>query len=271
MTEATSTAKQADRTESRLLRSLFERLNRYMARAGLIAFVADPAAPAGDAPTLLGGDTPAAGAGADGKPAADAKPAEGADGKPAADAKPGDTPVLGADGKPVEAKPDAKPDDKPAGAPEKYEDFKLPDTLKADAPFMGKFAEWAKANNLSQEAAQSAVDLVAEMQTGTVAGLQTALEAQSTQWAEASKADKEFGGDKFDENLAVGKKALDTFGTPELKALLTQSKFGNHPEVLRFFVRAGKAISQDGFAPGRSGAGQASDATRIYSNSKMNP
>jgi hypothetical protein len=183
---------------------------------------ATPAATPAAAPAA----TPAA------APAADAKPSEAPDGKPAAD---------------------AKPDDKGASvAPEKYEDFKLPETLKADAPIMGKFAEWAKSHNLTQEAAQGAVDLAAEMQTGTAQQFQTAMEAQSTKWASESKADKEFGGDKFDENLGIAKTAMDKFGTPELKNLLEQSKLGNHPEVVRFFVRAGRAISQDGFVAGRA-------------------
>lgn len=132
-------------------------------------------------------------------------------------------------------------------------------------PIMGKFAEWAKSHNLSQEAAQAAVDMAAEMQTGSARELQAAIESQSTKWAMDAKADKEFGGAKFDENLAVAKTALDRFGTPELKTLLNQSKLGNHPEVLRFFVRAGKAISQDGFVPGRANNGaKRSDAEVMY-------
>lgn len=139
-----------------------------------------------------------------------------------------------------------------AGAPEKYEDFTLPEGMTA-SPVLTEFATLAKELNLPQEAAQKVVDLAGRMQAENVTAVQAQIDAQAEKWGEDSKADKEFGGEAFDENLAIAKTALDKFGTPELKSLLNQSKLGNHPEVLRFFVRAGKAISQDGFIPGRQG------------------
>lgn len=262
--------KPAERPGSRLLHVLHARLLAYMGRTGLVAFMADPAAdaPAGGATpaadTLLGGgDKPAgdAPAGTDDKPAGDA---------PAGDAPAGDKPA--ADGKPVDAKPagDKPKEDEPAGAPEKYEDFKLPEGLTLDAPVMDAFTALAKETNLPQATAQKFVDLAAQMQQNTVAQVQSVVEAQAEKWGLDSKADKEFGGDKFDENLAIAKTALDRFGTPELRTLLNQSKLGNHPEVLRFMFRAGQAISQDGFVPGRNGA-PAKDARSMYSQSNMNP
>lgn len=146
----------------------------------------------------------------------------------------------------------AAADAKAAGAPEAYEAFTLPEGLTADTPVLGEFAALAKEANLPQATAQKFVDLAGKMQTQTIEGVQTALEAQGDKWGQDAKADKEFGGDAFDANLAIAKTALDTFGTPELKSLLNQSKLGNHPEVLRAFVRIGKAISQDGFVPGRN-------------------
>jgi hypothetical protein len=157
---------------------------------------------------------------------------------------------------------DAK--EKPAGAPEKYGDFTLPEGFKMDEPTTGKFTEWAKANNLTQEAAQDAVDMAAQMQQQTLDDLQAGIEAQSEKWAADTKVDKEFGGDKFDENLAVALKARDQFGTPELTNFLNESKLGNHPEVIRYFYRVGQAISQDGFVPGRAGAPTGDPAKSFY-------
>lgn len=141
---------------------------------------------------------------------------------------------------------------------------------------MGKFSDWAKTHNLSQDAAQAAVDLAAEMQTSSAQAIMTAQKAAVTEfyapiggdpatWAAQARADKEIGGDKFNENLALAAQARDQFGTPELKKVLNVMKIGDHPEVLRFFVRAGKAISQDGFVPGRASNGaRKSDAEVIY-------
>lgn len=272
-------AKRADRTGSRLLRALHGRLVGYMARAGLIAFAADPGADAGAGGTHLGGDASGGGdAGAGGgqpagdKPAGDAAGATGKDGdKPAGDAA-GDKPVGDKPAADAGAKPGDKPQDKPAeGAPEKYENFTLPDGLKLDEAVMGEFSALAKELNLPQAAAQKLVDIGARMQQGTAEQMQAAMVAQAEKWGTESQVDKEFGGDKFSENLSVAKKALDQFGSPEFKAFLRDSKLGNHPEVIRFMFRAGQAISQDGFVPGRSGANASQDARSMYSASNMNP
>jgi hypothetical protein len=56
------------------------------------------------------------------------------------------------------------------------------------------------------------------------------------------------------------RKARDQFATPEFVPFLNESKLGNHPEMLRAFYRIGQAISQDGFVPGRGGAGSPANA-----------
>lgn len=146
---------------------------------------------------------------------------------------------------------DDKADDKPKteGAPEEYADFTLPEGVTMD---LGEFKTIAKELNLPQDGAQKLVAMAAKMQQGTVDSLRTHVDTTAAEWATTARADAEIGGAKFDENLGVAKKALDTFGTPELKTLLKESRLGNHPEVIRLLTRAGKAISQDGFVPGRA-------------------
>jgi hypothetical protein len=98
------------------------------------------------------------------------------------------------------------------------------------------------------------------------------LEVAKADWANASKSDKEIGGEQLSQNLAVAKKALDAFGTPELRTLLNESGLGNHPEIIRAFYRAGKQISEDSFVPGstRPGANSRSAAQALYGNQKPN-
>ena len=160
--------------------------------------------------------------------------------------------------------------DKPQGAPEKYE-FTPPEGKEFDAEIIGNFSEVAKELNLTQDAAQKLVETmgpkIAERQLAQV-------EAIRNEWMQASQVDKEFGGDKLNENMAVAKKALDSFGTPELRTLLQQSGLGNNPEVIRFMYRAGKAISEDTFVSNSNGAssGKANagdfnaKAAALYSN-----
>jgi hypothetical protein len=151
----------------------------------------------------------------------------------------------------AEAKPDAKPaeGDKPAAAkpeataPEKYE-FKTPEGVQLDAEIVGEFEGIAKELGLPQEKAQRLVDLGAKMAQKHGASVQQHVEAAQTKWLDAAKSDKEFGGEKLQENLAVAQKAMK-FASPELKTLLNESKLGNHPEVIRWMIRVGKAMSED--------------------------
>lgn len=162
----------------------------------------------------------------------------------AQDSAPADQSKVDKDGNPEAA-------DKPQGAPEKYE-FKAPEGYEYDAEVVNAYSEVAKELNLSQDAAQKMLETMAPL----IEKQQIQqIEAVRTQWADASRTDKEFGGEKLTENLSVAKKALDQFGTPELRSLLEQSGLGNNPEVIRFMYRAGKAISEDKYVGPSPGAG----------------
>jgi hypothetical protein len=170
-----------------------------------------------------------------------------------------------------QGKPDGdKPGDKPAGAPEQYEDFTAPEGVKLDAEVSGEFKSLAKELNLPQETAQKVADLGVKLAQKWQAQQTAALGEAAAKWATDSQADKEFGGDKLQENLATAKKALDTFGSPELKTLLNESGLGNHPEVIRLLFKAGTAISEDRLVAGKSGTTPAATtAQRMFPN--MNP
>lgn len=156
---------------------------------------------------------------------------------------------------------------KPEGAPESYE-FKAPEGTQFDDAVIGAFSEVAKELNLPQDQAQKVLD---KMVPVIAARQAEQFQAARTEWAEAAKTDKEFGGEKLAENLGTAKKALDALATPELRTLLEESGLGNHPEVIRVFYRAGKAISEDRFVAGQAGKTNQGDARRLYAASNMNP
>lgn len=164
---------------------------------------------------------------------------------------------------------DGNTEGKPQGAPESYE-FKAPEGKEFDAEVLTAFSEVAKEANLSQEAAQKLLDKMGP----TIAQRQMEqFENIKNDWAQSAQTDKEFGGEKLNENLAVAKKALDSFGTPELRTLLNESGLGNNPEVIRFMYRAGKAISEDKFVGSTTGANPRGapksfndQASALYSN-----
>jgi len=184
----------------------------------------------------------------------------------------------GAEGTQTEVKADAgateqpKTEDVPKGAPEAYEPFKAPEGWEIDQALLADFSPTLKELNLTQEQAQKVIDFAPKLVEQTAVATTTKVldelgMADRQTWVDAVKSDKEFGGDKLPENLAVAKKAMDAFASPELRALLIKSGMGNHPEMVRAFYRAGKAISADNYVAG----GKTRTSIPFYDKSNMNP
>jgi hypothetical protein len=162
-------------------------------------------------------------------------------------------------------------DDKPKadGAPETYE-FKAPEGKQYNGPIVDAFAGIAKELQLPQESAQKVLDAVAP---AIESAIQTRVADQAKAWREQTVADPEIGGTALKENLAAASASLKAFGSPELKALLNQSGLGNHPAIVRFMMRAGKAIDTDKFVGGQGQTKPSSgefDARDMYPNSNLN-
>lgn len=227
----------------------------------MTAPVAAPAPAAGEAPA---GSAPAGDAGA-AAPAAGAPAAPSAGEQTGGDA--GKTPEQ-VEADRVAAEAAAAEAAKAAGAPEKYEDFTPPEGSQLDAAVMQQFGDVARELNLPQDKAQLLIDKVAPV----IAQRQAEqVETMRTEWAAQATADKEFGGDKLNENLAVAQRAMTQFATPELTKLLNDTGLGNHPEVIRFMVRAGKAVSEDGVVTGGvpAATGQQSAAQVLYGSTAL--
>lgn len=157
-----------------------------------------------------------------------------------------------------------KPDpEKPEGAPEKYE-FKAGKNGELDQEALKGFEPLARELNLTNEQAQKMVDLYGEKLLPQIQKQQTeAWQKTTEQWAADVKADKEIGGDKLVSSLSVAQRALDQFGTPELKEYLNSTGLGNHPELVKTFVKIGKSMSEDGMVTGK-GSGQRTAAEVLY-------
>ena len=141
----------------------------------------------------------------------------------------------------------------PEGAPDKYEfNAKVADAPdELDSEVLTAFGEVAKELDLPQEAAQKVLDKVAPVMQARQAKV---VEEVKQEWFNESQSDKEFGGENLNSNLEIAKSSLDAFGTDALKSLLQESGLGNHPEVIRFMYRAGKAISEDSYVGNSEGA-----------------
>lgn len=124
--------------------------------------------------------------------------------------------------------------------------FETPEGVKFDEARLGEFTTTVKDLKLPKEAAQKFLDLAVKHEQARA----DAFAAQVSKWADEVKADKELGSP---ESLAAAVKAVDTFGTPELKELLNTTGMGNHPEVVKLMAKIGKAISEDKVIAGRTG------------------
>lgn len=230
--------------------NLFERLlhrrlcNEQPADGGAAPAPSEPSAPAADAPA----------------PAADPAKPEGDKPQPGTE---GDNPQ---ENKPADGdKPADKPDDKekkPEGAPEKYE-FTAGEGVELDSDALKDFEPVARDLNLTNEQAQKLVDAYPKILAGVQQRQAEAWQKQTEGWAETVKADKEIGGDKLTANLSAAQRALDQFGTPELKEYLNVTGLGNHPDLVKTFVKIGKAMSEDGMVTGKE-SGQRSAAEVLY-------
>jgi len=148
--------------------------------------------------------------------------------------------------------------------PVEYTDFTLPEGMTLDTEISGKFKEWAKAKNLTQEEAQGLVDF----QTALANKQMDAWGQKLLEWKAAAESDSEFGGAAFPANVAVAKQALDKFGSPELKDILNTSGMGDNPHVIRFMYRVGKAIGTDNIMGSGNGlnGGPKDPAKTMYPN-----
>ncbi|NIL23527.1 peptidase [Yersinia mollaretii] len=221
-----------------------------------------------------GGGGPAATANSSAAPAGDAAnpagtPAEGgaaatdvAD-KPAIEAVAKTEAELAAE---KEATEKANKEKKESGAPEKYE-FKAPtEGQDIDAEALATFEPVARELGLSQEQAQKLVDIYGKDIVPKLEQKQAeAWQKQTEQWGNDVRADKEIGGDKLTANIGMAQKALDQFGTPELRTYLEQTGLGNHPDLVRCFMKVGKSMGEDSMVMSGNG-GQRSAAEVLYGN-----
>lgn len=137
------------------------------------------------------------------------------------------------------------------------------------AAFSADMDGWLKAN--PNASARDALAEAANRQARLASEAQTSFaqqrEAQMAEWGDALKADKEFGGEKFDQNLATAIKGVEAVGSPELRALLDETGMGSHPEIVRAFWKVGQLTADAPFATGAQGAQPAKSlAERMYPN-----
>ena len=149
------------------------------------------------------------------------------------------------------------------GAPEQYE-FKFEDGVEANEDLLNQFTPLFKEANLPQEKAQKLVDAYTQYEKARIETEQQAWKDLQNEWVDATKADKDVGGHDFMEKLAVAKKAVDQFGSKELKALFNFTGVGNHVAMVKFLYKIGQTIKEDTVHTGREMSEQRDLAKILY-------
>jgi hypothetical protein len=171
---------------------------------------------------------------------------------------------------------DPKGDPKaPVGAPEKYEDFKVPDGFKFDEPVLKEVQTTFKELGLSQDQAQKLVDLYGKNALEAAAAPYKAWADLQKEWT--TEIGNRFPGDKGREVQSMISNVLDTVLSPTLaknvRAALDITGAGSHPDVveaLNILLRPlseGKPVRGNGPSPeGQKapGSGPPSIADALY-------
>jgi hypothetical protein len=123
--------------------------------------------------------------------------------------------------------------------------FQLPPNLPPDFPadmVLKELAPVFHKANLTQSQAQA---LAQEIITKEIADYTTGLTERDSQ-TDAWKGEiKKAWGSEFDQNQAIARNAVATFGGPEMKAFLEESGLGDNPQVANLFLKIGKALGED--------------------------
>lgn len=148
----------------------------------------------------------------------------------------------------------------------------LPEGVQVDAAVMGEFKPLLKELGLKPEQAQKLVDFDQKQQ----AAARSNAEKVRAGWVDELKADKDFGGAKFDASVQEARKAM-VFAeakVPGFKKFLAESGLENQPFLVKAFRAIGAGLAED--AIGAAGAGAADAATdekalqrAMYPNTKF--
>lgn len=146
-----------------------------------------------------------------------------------------------------------------ATVPEKY-DLKAPDSADIDATVIERIAAHAKSRGLSQEQAQSTLELVADEVAKHNDANAAAYKAKVEEWKTFTNSDPVLGKNRDERRAAVtrGRAVLDKFGearpddAKELREFLDSSGFGEHRAVVRLFAWLGKAAGEGQLVTGNA-------------------
>lgn len=156
----------------------------------------------------------------------------------------------------------------PPKAPDKYE-LSIPKDSLLDPSTIERISADAKAKGLSNEAAQELLNREHEVTSSIHQGFEQQIKDTQARWLKEAETDKEIGPE-LKKNVELAKRFINhVMGeeTSNFAKYLNESGLGDHPEAIRFMVRAIKklGLSEDTFVHAKSqGSGEKSMADKMY-------
>lgn len=126
----------------------------------------------------------------------------------------------------------------------KYE-LKLPEGSLLDAGRVEKIASFAKEQGFSPAQAQAILE-----RENSAVGEHVAIQKQQydkliNDWAQQVQSDKELGGENFTKSVQAAQAFVKKYFSDAFIKDLNSSGYGNYPELIRGFARAGKELLSD--------------------------
>ena len=165
----------------------------------------------------------------------------------------------------------------PQGAPEKYEDFKVPEGFVLDPTVADEVGALFKKGNLSQSYAQELIDYYIKSNKESTEGPINHYIDTREQWRDQISKDADIGGSKLQTTKASIGKLLDSFGPvgDAFREAMDYTGAGDHPAVAKLLVQVAQRLNEGGPVRGSGpssegqrapGTGSPSAAQAIYPN-----
>jgi hypothetical protein len=152
------------------------------------------------------------------------------------------------------------------GRPEKPDDYtldkpQLPEGVSYSPEFEAEFRAQAHKAGLTADQAKA---LYGWYNTTVLSQYQTLKQAQAAAYATTKAELKSEWGAEAEANFAHMRRAMTTFGSPELVKMLNSTGLANNKDLVKAFARIGRAIADDTIVDGSEGGVQKSAAEIMY-------
>lgn len=157
-----------------------------------------------------------------------------------------------------------------SGPPEAYDFTELlggEDAPQLDDEMLGELTTTFREHGLTQEQANQYMLAAQKLQQKWLGEITQLHVDTRAAWRKETAADPEIGGEKLAENLAIAKKALDGFGSDELKQLLNETGIGDNPHFIRMMHNIGVVNGEHDFV----NSGRPERKTSFYDHPTSQP